>query len=348
MSDAPDTFAEKGQIDAQQVSAFGRGPAGEQIDLIRIANGGTKAAIMTWGATLQDLRRTESDHALVLGSADFAAYLGPMTYFGAIVGPVANRVAGGQFVLDGTRFDLEGNENDKTTLHGGAAGTGQRNWTLLACDATSCTLTVTHPDGEGGFPGNVTVQAHYALDETGTLTLDIQARTDRTTHLNFAHHSYWNLDGHADLANHTMCINASHYLPVDADLIPTGAPAPVADTAFDYREMKPITSPPDMALDHNFCIDSTDNEVHPMCSVRAGQYQLDVLSTEPGLQVFDATGMDTTPFNGHTGQPYGHHAGLALEPQKWPDAPNQPDFPSTLIRPGETYRQRTHFRISVL
>lgn len=348
MAKTTNEFARMGTIKSEQVTNFGEGPAGEKVDLITIANGGTTASIMTWGATLQDLRRTECDHALVLGSTDFEAYLGPMLYFGAIVGPVANRVAGGKFELDGKSIELEKNEKGRTTLHGGSGGTGQRNWTLLACDATSCTLRVIHPDRAGGFPGNVTVQAHYALDETGTLSLDIQAQTDQTTHLNFAHHSYWNLDGHADLSNHEMQIAASQYLPVDADLIPTGAPAPVANTAFDYRALKPIAAPSGMALDHNFCIDRAFEGLQDVCSVRAGQMQLDVASTEPGLQVFDASGIDTTPFEGHLGQPYGHHAGLALEPQKWPDAPNQQDFPSTLIQPGETYRQLTQFRITAL
>ncbi|MCF4098114.1 aldose epimerase family protein [Maritalea mediterranea] len=343
-----DSTSEKGQIETGQVSAFGRTPKGEQVRLVRISNGGSSASIMTWGASLQDFHRVECDYSLVLGSPDFDAYLGPMLYFGAIVGPVANRVANGQFLLDGHLVELDRNENGKTTLHGGSSGTGQRNWTLLACNATSCTLGVTHGDGVGGFPGNVDVRAHYALDETGRLTLDIDACTDKTTPLNFAHHSYWNLDGQADISRHHMQISASKYLPVDAELIPADVPARVQGTVFDYRLAKPISSPDHMALDHNFCIDGADGQVRHLCTVQARQFSLDVHSTEPGLQVFDATGMDTTPFKGHQGHPYGPHAGLALEPQKWPDSPNREAFPSSLVQPGETYHQRTQFRVTPL
>lgn len=335
---AGDSFQEK------HVSLFGRCPSGEQVELVTIEAGGTKASIMSWGASLQDMRREKIDHSLVLGSGDFDAYLGPMKYFGAIVGPLANRVSNAKFGIEDRRYVLDRNENNKTCLHGGSEGSGERNWKFLFCDENSCILELVYADGQGGFPGPITVQAQYSIDVVGALNLEILAKSAQTTHLNFAHHSYWNLDGSADISGHRLCVNAEKYLPVDEDLIPLGEPELVIDTPFDFRKSKSMSSSVQNALiDHNFCIEAGGDEMRHACVLQADGLRMNISSTEPGLQIFDATGINTAPFCGHNGLPYSSNAGLALEPQKWPDAPNQPSFPTTLVQAGDIYRQFTKF-----
>jgi aldose 1-epimerase len=324
---------------------FGRAPDGSRVDLVRLRNGGTTAALMTWGASLQDFRLDGLDRSLVLGSPLFDAYPARMRHYGAIAGPVANRIAGGQFTIDGRTYELERNEKGITTLHGAGTGTGLRNWRLDGYDERRCAFTLRHGDGESGFPGNLDIRAVYALGDDGALRLDIEAVTDAPTFCNLAHHSYWNLDGTADLAAHRLSIAADSYLPVDERLVPLGDPQPVTGTRFDYRETAPVLEPSGTLLDHNFCLAGAD-ALKPACTLSAGDVRLDVSTTEPGLQVYDGTGIDTGEWAGHGGKPYGRHAGLAIEPQNWPDAPNRSGYPPSLLRPGETYRQTSIFHVT--
>ena len=321
---------------------LGTAPDGTPVMCVRIANGGAQAHVLTWGAALQDLRFDGVAHSVILGSADPAAYFERMRNFGMIVGPLANRIAGGRFVLDGTEHRLDRNEKERTTIHGGAQGFGARNWEIIETGEDRVTLSLTHPDGLCGFPGAIEATVTYSLDMRGALTIEIDGKTERPTVFGPAFHGYWSLDGGPDLSGHRLSIDAGRYLPVDDALIPTGAPAPVAGTGFDYRA--PRT--PDNALDHNFCLSDARGGLRHACALEAGGLRLDVETTEPGLQVYTGRNLATAPFAGHGGVPYGANAGIAIEPQLWPDAPNHPEYPSSVLRPGETYRQVSRFSVT--
>lgn len=330
----------RNSINAEQVTAFGQTPDGTRVDIATISNGGATARVMTWGASLQDFRLAGVHHPLVLGSPVLPPYWGSMLYFGAIVGRVANRIAHGHASLNGSDLTLERNDQGRHTLHGGTLGASGVNWRLDSVERESCQLSVTLPDGQGGFPGNLDICALYSLTAEGALSVDLTAQTDAPTFCNLAHHSYWNLDGHTNVSDHLLWVNAKRYLPVDAAQIPLSCPSKVAHTAFDYRNPRKIADD----LDHNFC--RTDVEgLRRACTLRAGELRLSVDTTEPGLQVYAGKFIDTRPDLGLTGTAYGRNAGVALEPQAWPNAPNAPEFPSILLNPGEMYHQRSVFHI---
>jgi len=323
-----------------KVTSFGTLPDGDAVLAVHLSAGDTTATILTHGARLTDLRRRGITHPLVLGSPTLPAYVGPMQYFGAVVGPVANRIAGGQFSLDDVDYHLDRNEAGRTTLHGGAQGFSARNWHLAAADRHSCTLILQQRDGLCGFPGALSVRVRYALGESGDLDIEISGQTARTCLFAPAFHAYWNLDGSADLSRHRLTIHAAEYLPVDDTGIPTSGPQPTAGTAFDYREARP----PGADLDHCFCLAPTQTALREVCLLEADTLAMTLETTEPGLQVYTAGRLDTAPYPGLGGQPYGPFAGIALEPQMWPDAANRPEFPSPRLDPGQFYRQLTRFR----
>ena len=319
---------------------FGTAPDGSAVTRVTIARAGTTAHLLTWGARVQDMRIAGVPYPLVLGGTDMAAYTGPMEYYGAIVGPVANRVAEAAFTLNGQTHRLDPNEKGITTLHGGAEGFATRNWALADQTDDSVTFTLQHADGHCGFPGNIAVRATYALDPQGALVLTITGTTDRPTYFSPAFHGYWNLTGAPAIADHIMTIRADTYLPVDERGIPLGAPADVAGTIFDFREGAALDSG---KVDHNFCIAPGTG---PVCTVAAGGLVLTIEADLPGLQVYDAGRNDTSPHAGLQGTPYGPLSGVALEPQYWPDTPNHPDYPQSLLHPGETYSHTARFHVA--
>lgn len=318
------------------IQPFGLAPDASPVTRVSIAAGGTTAHFLTWGARLQDLRRDFVPHSLVLGADAMPAYLGPMLYYGAIVGPVANRIAQAQFTLDGKTFKLDANEDGITTLHGGTDGFGCRNWTLGECTSDSVTFHLHHPDGLCGFPGNIAVTATYALDRAGALTITITGKSDGDTYFSPAFHGYWNLSGRETIHDHRLTIAAQSYLPVDDQSIPLGKPKSVAGTVFDHRNGQPVSG----LIDHNYCLDADQAFA---CRLETDDLALVLTTDQPGLQVYDAGRNDTSPFPGLTGVPYGAVSGVALEPQSWPDTPNQPDYPSNLLRTHETYTQISKF-----
>jgi len=322
------------------LAPFGTAPDGSPVQIAQIVAGAVTARVMSWGASLVDFRL--GGVPLVLGCDAFDAYLGPMRYFGAIVGPVANRIAGGRMVLGGQRHDLDRNEAGCTTLHGGSGGFGTSNWRIAGLTGSSVTLALHRPDALGGFPGPLEVEARYTLDDGGALTLDITATTDRETVFAPAFHGYWSLDGQPDLGGHRLTVAAETYLPVDAAKIPEGAPQPVAGTVFDHRTPRA----PAPRLDHNFCLSTERGPLRHACTLEAGGLRLEVSSTEPGQQVYAGAKIDTAPFRGHGGAPHGPNAGIAIEPQGWPDAVNRPDFPPVVLRRGEPYRQTSRFAVT--
>ena len=331
---------------AENINVFAIAPDGSHIQRVTIANGGARASLITWGATLQDFRLDGVNHSFVLGSPVFEPYLGTMKYFGAIVGRAANRISNAPTVLDSQALNFEFNENDQTILHGGRDGASAQNWAIEDQGPDYCQFSLRLPDGQGGFPGDLDVRSTYRLTSDGTLRLEIEAQTDQTTYCNFAHHTFWNLDGTDDLSSHGLTINADNFLPVDERLIPLGALAPVAGTPVDFRNSKPVIAAGQPVIDYNFCINDGPGQLRQHCLLETEQFALSVRSTEPGLQVYDAGRLSTAPDCGHGGKPYGKNAGLALEPQRWPDAPHQPDYPSIELQPGETYRQTSEFQLA--
>lgn len=302
-------------------------------DSIALTSARLRASINAHGARLETLS-LDGGASLVL-HADPATHPGWRDAFpGAMVGPIANRVAGGQVMLNGRHYQMICNENGRTALHGGTDGVFQRVWDVLDQSTGDLRLGVTLEDGACGLPGTRRIEVHYALTAS-TLALTITAQTDTPTPINMAHHPYWRL---GDARAHRLYINADRYLPVNEHLIPTGRIAAVAGTAFDHLTPKPL----DPAVDHNFCCaDAQSNEA----SLRAILHGADGLvlridSTEPGLQVYAGAHLPTLP-----GTDIAPFSAIALEPQGWPDAVHQPHFPAILCTPERPYRQITHYHI---
>jgi aldose 1-epimerase len=327
--------------------SFGHLADGTEIRAIDIAHGGLRATILTYGAVVQDLRLDGVPHPLVLGFDSIEGYLRNPSYFGAVAGRFANRIGKGRFTLDGATWQLSTNDGDNH-LHGGADGFGTRAWKLVGSTPSSVTLGIVGEDGENGYPGRVEVELTYSLEAPATLRTSLRATTDKATIVNLAQHSYFNLDGTGTIRDHELTIPAETYLPVDAGKIPTGAFAPVAGTLFDFRAGRRIGEGFDGVVDlydHNLVVERTKTgEIHPLArlvSAKSGVF-LDVTSTEPGVQFYGGQMIGCTDA-GINGEVYGPNAGLCLEAQLFPDAPNHADFPSALLRPGEVYRQETLF-----
>jgi aldose 1-epimerase len=323
---------------------------GASVRRVRIEGGGLSASIIEWGAAIQDLRLAGHRPPLVLGFETFEHYRNHSPYFGAIVGRFANRIAGGRFTIDGTGHQADTNFLGRHTLHGGAGGTSERLWTLADHGPDFATLRLIDLDGEMGFPGKVDITCTYTLGADATLSVRLEARTDKPTPCSLAHHSYFNLDdgGASPILDHRLEIPADSYLPVDDELIPTGEVAPVEGTAFDFRTARAIRSVDGFCgYDHNWCISRAKapvRRVARLTGARSG-VSLEISSTEPGLQFYAGGGM-RRDVPGLEGIRYGDHAGLCLEPQAWPDAPNRPEFPPAILRPGEIYEQVSEYRFS--
>lgn len=327
---------------------FGVLPDGREVHSTMLSAHGLSISAMTWGASLHDLRLKGVDHPLVLGFPTLAPYLTPEgRYFGAIVGRAANRIAGGKAVIDGNPFQLDRNEADRTTLHGGGDGTGQRNWKRVDLGPGHVSFADHLPDGHMGFPGAMLVRATYRILPGPELEISILATATDSTVCNFAQHGFFNLDNAASIANHRLYSPARHYLPVDDDLIPLGAPVSVQGTQMDFSEPTRLGDRLDGPLiDHNLCV-YPEKSRYPrhVATLRARAVQMRIESTEPGLQVYAGAHIRTKA-TGIGGAPYGPYAGIALESQLWPDAPNQPGYPSAILPFGQIYRQTTTLRFS--
>ena len=325
---------------------FGYTAQGDAVERVRISGGGLTAYIMSWGAVLQDLRLAGHEPPLVLGFPRFEDYPAHSPYFGAIVGRVANRIAGGRFSIGGREYETDRNEGGRHTLHGGSDGTGSRLWTFGEITESRATLTLHDPAGMMGFPGNVDIGCTYELTEQSTMRITLEAQTDAATPLSLAHHSYFNLDGSADCGEHRLQIEADRYLPVDGDLIPTGEVAAVQGTALDFLQQRQLReSRVQGGLDHNFCLADSRRKLSIVARLCAGGVTMYVATTEPGLQCYDGR-LINTPVPGLTGERYGPFSGVALEPQCWPDAVHHPQFPDIVLRPDDRWRQISEFRFS--
>ncbi|HET7718106.1 MAG TPA: aldose epimerase family protein [Bauldia sp.] len=330
---------------------FGVLPGGATVEEVTIAAGELTAKVITLGAIVRDVRLARVGHPLVLGFDDLDGYLNHSPYFGAVVGRFANRIGGGRFTLDGRTYQLPVNERGLTHLHGGPEGFGRRNWRIVAQDAASVTLQLTSPDGEMGYPGTVVATCRYAVEAPATLRFDADATTDAATIVNLAQHSYFNLDGSTDILDHLVRIDAEAITATDENLVPTGEIRPVAGTAHDRRAAAPIRRIVDgkrFVYDINYVVASV-RAAEPrhqarLESPRSG-IALDVWSTEPGVQFYDGAYVNVAA-PGLDGRRYGPNSGCCFESQLFPDAPNHEAFPSAVLRPGETYRQRTRFVFS--
>ncbi len=327
-----------------RVKQFGKCEDGSIVQLITLENGGTTISVMTFGASLQNFKRENIDHSLVLGSPSLEPYFTSMRYFGATAGPVANRIANGQIKLNNRVINLDCNENNTTTLHGGSMGCSDLNWKLEGYDENSCRFALQMVDGLCGFPGNRCFTVTYTLAEDGALVVEMTGRTDSPTICNLAHHSYWNLDGLDTISGHKLSIEADSYLPVNDLKIPMSAPISVEHSRYDFRTPRPVNCKGDTPLDHNFCLRQSSASLRQACVLEGGTgVKLSIQTTEPGLQVYDGFGLSTAP--GHSGKAYGPMAGIALEPQLWPDAPNHRAYPSILLQPDDVYHQISRFEV---
>jgi aldose 1-epimerase len=351
-----------------QRAPFGKLPDGTAIEAVTLSNAhGVSARIITYGATLQSLVAPDSQgHKadIALGYDDLAGYVEHPNYFGATIGRFANRIAGARFALDGKTYTLALNDKPNS-LHGGTLGFDKRVWRIESTDSgtsASVTLTLTSAAGDQGYPGTLQVKERYSLDEAGALTIDLSATTDAPTVVNLTNHSIFDLAGEGSqhgVLDQRLTIPASHYTPVDATLIPTGVLQPVAGTVFDFthgriigQDIRDGRDPQIVAgrgYDHNFALDA-GLTAEPKLAARVEDPHsgrvLEVWSTEPGLQVYTGNFLDGTRVGKH-GHLYRMGDGIALEPQKFPNAPNEPKFASARLDPGATYHHRMIFRVSV-
>ncbi|EAR49888.1 putative aldose 1-epimerase protein [Oceanicola granulosus HTCC2516] len=309
---------------------------GTPVEAITLSAGELTVTFLTLGAILQSVRLAGVDHDLTLGSTDIADYeRGGMHYFGAVVGPVANRFAGAQAPLGGEMRRFEANQDGKHLLHSGSVGTWGKIWRVAERRDDAVTFALDLPDGEGNFPGNRHLEARFEVRAPATLAMTLTATSDALTFMNMTNHSYWNLDGSEDWAGHRLRVDAERYMPVDADAAPTGEVREVAGTTFDFRTEKPLERD-DPALDHNFCLSDGRRPLREVLRLEgASGVAMTMATTEPGMQVYD----------GRDGIRPGHgpFEGLAIEAQGWPDAPNHAGFPSIELAPGETYRAETEW-----
>ncbi|WP_172299426.1 aldose epimerase family protein [Pseudoruegeria sp. HB172150] len=326
---------------------FGRLSDGESIHRLHINAGAISVALLTRGAVLNDVRLESIPYSLTVGSPDIAAYEGKMGSAGATCGPVVNRIAGAKAEIDGKTYDFATNFLGKHTLHGGDAAMHRRTWEIAETDDGSATLQIRQADGDGGFPGNRLFTARFEVLPPATLRLTLSAETDAPTVVNLANHSYWRLDDAPTVAGHILKLAAAEYTPATEDLIPTGEIAPVDGTRFDYREGRVLEGGAEGLIDNNFCLSRGREPLRPVAWL-TGQsgVTMEMATTEPGIQVYDGHGLEQAPYVLHDGTTARGYCGVALEAQYWPDAPNHPNFPSIVLRPGEPWKQVTEWRFS--
>jgi len=333
---------------------FGTTEAGEPVLRLELAGGGLTASILTWGAVVQDLRIDGHAAPLVLGYERLEDYVGDRRYFGAVVGRNANRLRGCAFTIDGEAFAVEPARPQAHGLHGGSLGYAHRNWSVEAQGPDFAVLSLVDPDGTMGFPGTVEVRCTYRLAAPGTLSMVLEAATDRATLCNLAQHSYFNLDdgGETSALDHLLRIEADSYLPADAALIPTGEVRGVAGTDFDFRALRPIRREDgegQVRYDANFCLSPRRGPLKRAALARGPRsgVEMEVWTTEPGVQFYCGHYIEPD-VRGLGARLYDRFAGFCLEAQTWPDSPNHPAFPQAILRPGETYRQQTDYRFRMV
>ena len=347
---------------------FGKTNDGTPVEQYILRNShGMQATVITYGGVLQSLKVPDKHGKVddvVLGFDDVQGYQSGTAFFGATIGRFGNRLAGGAFELDGKRYQVPLNDGPNS-LHGGAQGFDKQVWKAESVkdkDSVGVKLSYLSKDGEMGFPGNLTTEVTYRLNDKNELHIDYKASTDKPTVLNLTNHSYFNLAGagNGDILKQVATLHASHYTPVNATLIPTGELAPVKGTPMDFLKPTPIgehikedhpqlkfAEPKQGGFDFNWALDNKGDvkqlaaEVHDPESGR----RLQLYTSEPGVQFYTSNFLDGS-VKGKAGKTYLHWSGFTLETQHFPDAPNQPKFASTRLNPGQTYTQNTVFKFS--
>ena len=339
--------------------------AGQAVEVITLTNAERmRVRFITLGGIITSLHVPDRDGNLqdvALGFDSLDDYLHDGHFFGALIGRYANRIANARFSLGGQEYRLEANA-PPNHLHGGSGGFHRVVWdaeTFATDNEVGALLSYTSPDGDGGYPGALRVTVRYTLTPSNELIVDYAATSDRPTPVNFTQHSYFNLAAHdrGDVLGHQLTINASRFTPVDAALIPTGELRSVARTPFDFREPQQIGARIDdddeqlrmgRGYDHNFVL---DRQPHEPASFAARLYEptcgrmLEVFTTEPGIQLYSGNGLDDRVV-GKQWRVYRRRNAVALETQHFPDSPNQPAFPSTILEPGREFRSRTIYKFS--
>jgi aldose 1-epimerase len=336
-------------------SQFGNLEDGREITRYDLSNkDGVSASIITYGGILISLRMPDRDRKVdevTLGFDTFEGYLSDHPFFGSTVGRVANRIAGGRFTLNGKEYTLARNDGENH-LHGGKKGFDKVVWKAESdkkADSASVSLSYTSPDGEEGYPGNLTVTVVYTLTEGNELRIDYTATTDAPTPVNLTNHTYWNLAGSGSIVNHFLTLFADHYLPVGDDLIPTGEIRHVGNGSFDFKLGKRIDQDIDDVggFDHCWVLDKEEGELGDAAELYLpdnGRF-LKVSTTQPGIQFYSGNFLDGIV--GRGGTRYDKHHGLCLESEYLPDAINQENFESPVIGPDDTYRETTVHRFDV-
>jgi aldose 1-epimerase len=334
---------------------FGKTDDGKSVDLYTLTNAnGLKAEIITFGGIVTSLQvpdRNGKFADIVLGCDDVNDYAKKSPYFGALIGRFGNRIAKGKFTLDGVEYTLATNDGPNH-LHGGKKGFDKVVWSAKpkqTKEGPSLKLTYKSKDGEEGYPGNLSCTVVYTLTNKNELKITYEAKTDKATVINLTHHSYFNLAGFnsGDILGHELQILADHFTPVDKTLIPTGEIKAVKGTPWDFTKPTTIGSrirQVEGGYDHNYALNSSDGSLAPAASVyepKTGRV-LEVFTTEPGLQFYSGNFLDGS-LKGK-GAVYKKHAGLCLEAQHFPDAPNKSNFASTVLTPGEKYTQLTVYK----
>ncbi|SFB79346.1 aldose 1-epimerase [Parapedobacter composti] len=331
---------------------------GDSVKLYTLTNGTAVAAITNYGARVVSLHVPDKAGELVdvvLGYNDLASYRKPGEgFYGAVVGRFGNRIANGQFELNGQQYQLELNDGPNT-LHGGTNGFFAKVWEVKHVTDSSLELQYISPDGDAGYPGKLEATVVYTLTADHALDITYRAATDKATVVNLTNHAYFNLSGEGDstILDHLLTIRADGYTPVDETLIPTGEITPVDNTPFDFRQPTAIGARIDTVdaqlvlgkgYDHNFVLKKEEGLqlVATVESPKTG-IVMDILTEEPGLQFYSGNFMDNVQ-NAKGGKTYGYRSAFCLETQHFPDSPNKPDFPSTVLEPGAEYRTRTVYR----
>ncbi len=348
-----------------ETKPFGKTTSGESVELFTLSRAGAPSVSITnlGGFVVSMLAPDRAGRTadVMLGYAGLAGYLADSSYFGCLVGRYANRIGKAAFTLDGKRYALAANDGPNT-LHGGPTGFCRRLWTAKVKpqkDGDALELTYVSRDGEEGYPGTLTATVVYSLREDGGLVIDYSATTDAPTVVNLTNHAYFNLagEGEGTILDHELQLEADAFTPVDATLIPTGELRPVAGTAFDFRKPAAIGARIDAAdqqiqfgggYDHNWVLRGPSGTLRLAARVvekKSGR-QLEVFTTEPGVQFYTGNFLDGKTV-GKSGKPYVKRGAFCLETQHYPDSPNQPTFPSAVLRPGQVYRHTTVYRLSV-
>lgn len=340
---------------------FGTLSDGTEINEYKIANNnGIEVSVISYGGIITKLLVPDKNGKIedvVLGYDDLNSYVNDSPYFGAIIGRYGNRIAKGKFTLDGQEHQVPQN-NGLNSLHGGDKGFDKVVWHAKQFhnkNVAGIVFTYTSADGEMGYPGTLTCEVTYTLDNDNNLKIDYKATTNKTTVVNLTHHSYFNLSaGKNDILEHELLLNANKFLPVDSTLIPTGELRVVDNTPFDFRSFKPIGQSIDaenrqlqygLGYDHCWVVNksnSTMNLAGTLYDPKSGR-KMDVLTTEPGIQFYSGNFLDGSNV-GKGGKTYKYRSGLCLETQHFPDSPNQEKFPSTVLKPGEVYRSSTIYK----